>query len=155
MAFQQSIYIIKNNWGILVCLSALIPLECIIPPRMHLPPLECLFKPEGRALAAGGGHEASHSKISKRSHVGEYRRNRWGWLIDNGYWCFAPSIFEFFVLLYIPPGLSIAVVWKNQLDSSRCVAVFLVKSTPHITRIIENKVAFQATSKWAQQIQLQ
>ena len=36
---------------------------------MHLPslnassPLECLFKPEGRALAAGGGHEASFNKF--------------------------------------------------------------------------------------------
>ena len=27
-------------------------------------PLECIFKPEGRALATGGGHEASYLRVN-------------------------------------------------------------------------------------------
>ena len=46
-----------------VCVSALIPLECLLPSLNASSPLECLFKPEGRAWAAGGGPEASYTKF--------------------------------------------------------------------------------------------
>ena len=50
-------------------LSALIPLECLLPSLNAssllecIFPLECLFKPEGRAWAAGGGPVASIEKV--------------------------------------------------------------------------------------------
>ena len=72
MALNQTVLydLIKKHIVCLsVWLSALIPLECILfPPWMHLPslnassPLECLLKPEGPALTARGGHEASRTK---------------------------------------------------------------------------------------------